>query len=556
MDRVGPYFGHQRPAVPDRGGRLGVALVFPGPERLALSTLGWQAVYRELASRPEFSVERFFAPETRGAGGPVRSADSSRRLDEFPLIAFSLNFEEELLDAAAMLAGSGIALRAAERGGRPLVLAGGPLCFLNPAPILPMADMVFVGEAEAGLAEVLAGLKTHLEAGGDPAAANAEAGKHPSVLFAGRKTPAVRAVAPDTCSPAASVFVSPKAQFRDMFLLEVNRGCPYGCRFCAAGFVYRPVRRAAMAELKAEVEAADPAKVGLVGTSLTDWPDLLPFLKWLKERGTKFSLSSVRADGLSDALMEFLRVSGTRTLTLALEAPSKRLRLAANKRLKEEDLLSAVTRAAALAFNHLKLYLIAGWPGETDADYAELAGMVGRIQDARRAGQGKKSRGLDLVTLSVSPLVPKPWTPFQWAPMADPARLERDISLVRDAVKGVKGFKVTAESVFSARLQGLIARGDESVFSLVEAALAEGGWRKGLKRWPGEPAAVLDRERDEDEPFPWEIVDSGVSRGYLLEHWRRYKAGEPGSPCPEIDCAACARCGMQRLAPGVRGTRK
>ena len=160
-----------------------------------------------------------------------------------------------------------------------------------------------------------------------------------------------------------------------------------------------------------------------MGTALTDWPDLRAFLEWLKKRKTKFSLSSVRADGLTEDFLTFLRDAGARTLTLALEAPSERLRRAAGKRLDVEKLLDVVANVSRLQFNKLKLYLIVGWPGETDEDYAEFGDFLARLAEARAQGRGKKGKGLEVAILSVAPLVPKPFTPLQWAVMRPEAEL-------------------------------------------------------------------------------------------------------------------------------------
>jgi radical SAM superfamily enzyme YgiQ (UPF0313 family) len=415
-------------------------------------------------------------------------------------------------------------------------------------------DCFWVGEAEAGLPDLLADLAGVWLEGGDKKEFLDRVKDRDGVWVPGAsKTPVRRAVLPERelSRPAASCFLSSKAEFRDMLLLEINRGCPYACRFCAAGAVYRPPRRASTEKLKEVVERADPPKVGLVGTALTDWPDLLPFLRWLKERGTTFSLSSVRADGLTPELMEFLRKTGSRTLTLALEAPSKRLRTAAGKRLAEEDFLLAVERAAALRFNRLKIYLIVGWPGETGADYDELASFLDQVQAARDRGRGSRKSGLDLITLSLSPLVPKPWTPLQWAPMAPEAALSDRIKRIKTICKPLRGVRVEAETPFAARLQALLSRGDDRLFDLVELAVEKGGWRAAIKAWDGDPADYL-RERDVNERLPWDVIDLGVSPVHLKRQWEAYHENKPGTVCPPAGCEACRRCGMEAWVQGAQ----
>ena len=543
------YCGRDRPVVPERGGRLPVALAFPGPERFALSGLGWQAVYRLLAQAPGFSVERFFLEDAGGAE-PV-SADSRAPLSAFPCIALSLTFEEEYLACLRALEAAGVPARAADRPGWPLVLAGGPLAWLNPAPFASCADLFWVGEAEAGLAGIMERVRDAAMAGRPKREFLESVAGLPGVWVPGSSPTPVRRVVHmgagggrTLAEPAYSCFISGRAEFADMLLLEVNRGCPYGCRFCAAGFIYRPPRHAELDELKAVVEAANPPKVGLVGTALTDWPRLMDFLAWLKERGTKFSLSSIRADGVTPEFLKFLRASGLRTITLALEAPSRRLRLAANKRLREEDFLAAVRLCAEHTVNHLKVYCIVGWPGETEEDYAELGTFLHEIQRAREEGKGRRSKGLELITLSLSQLVPKPWTPFQWAPMATAEQLDSVIAKVKAMAKPLRGLKVSADSSFGARLQGFLSRSGPEAFDFLLAAARLGGWRKAMRETGTDFAPVLDRERGEREAFPWEVVDPGVGREHLWREWRRYKQERQTPVCPPEGCGQCRMCGM------------
>ena len=543
--RAKVYFGLDRPETRDFGGRLPIALAVPGDAALALSALGWQAAWRLLAENPALAVERVFCRP----GRPPAAEDSGLPLARFPVVAFSLCYEEDYLPVAAALAAAEIPLTSEARPDFPIVMGGGPLSFINPAPILPALDLLFVGEAEAGLADVMERLRQEALAGADKAACLAAVADMPGVLVPGRtKTPVARVVARCADAPGVladpvhSCFVSGHAAFRDMFLVEVNRGCPYGCRFCAAGYVYRPPRQARLRDLQALVDDVTPRKVGLVGTALTDWPDLLPFLQWLKKRGTKFSLSSIRADGVTPELLAVLREAGLRTLTLALEAPSERLRRAANKHLSVEALLRAVALAGKHGVNHLKFYLIVGWPGETEADFASLAPLLREIAAAASIGVGK--RGVAHATLSVNPLVPKPATPMQWAPMASEAAIEAAYAHVRAAAKPLKGFKVEVENASAARMQGLLARGDAALFPLIEEAVAAGSFRRALKSWDGDIAAYLDRERPRDEAFPWDVVESGVSRDFLWREWERYRDGVPTAKCPPAGCGDCRRCGI------------
>ncbi|MDK2955065.1 MAG: hypothetical protein PWQ57_561 [Desulfovibrionales bacterium] len=522
-----PYDDHHAPPIREPGGRLPVALVHPGPARLAISTLGWQAVYRLLAPQPGLAVERFFLER---AQGPAKSEDSGRTLASFPVIAFSAGFEEDLQAIVGMMLDAGVPPTSTERPHFPFILAGGPLAFLNPAPLSPFVDAFWVGEAEAGLQQLILRLRDLFLEGADKTQLLDAAVHFPNVYVPGRSSaPVARAASPDLTDPAFSCFVSSQAEFRDTLLLEINRGCPYGCRFCAAGYIYRPPRTTSLERAKAIVEQANPVKVGLIGTALTDWPPLMDFLRWLAERKCAFTLSSLRADGLTDDLVAFLRRRGVRTVTLALEGPSRRLRNAARKNLEEADLLAAVRRCAVYGVNHLKLYLIVGWPGETDADYDELDGFLGEITNARDQGLGNRKKQYMRITLSASCLCPKPHTPLQWAPMASEEMLKKRLAQVKTMVKRHKGLALLPDNPGRARLQGYLARSGPEAAPLVLEAARSGSWRKALKHCGVDEASVLDRERDEEEAFPWEAVDPGANRNLLRREWLRYKqaAGLP-----------------------------
>lgn len=546
--------GTSRPAPPDHGGRLPAALLVPGDEGLGLSALGWQAVYRLLAARPEIAVERFFLG--KGFTAPV-SADSQRDLRLFPLMAASISFEEDFLPFLRALASAGVPSTRAERPDYPLVLVGGPIAFLNPAPLIPLADAFFVGEAEAGLLDFCLALKRAVFDGVSKQDFLESAKDMPGIFVPGRsKTPVRRAVAmdPGGCgllgAPASSCFTGHASAVADALLLEINRGCPHACRFCAAGFVYRPPRHARIQDLQEIVERETPPKVGLVGTALTDWPDLLPFLRWLAARRTKFSLSSLRADGLTEELLSFLRECGIRTVTLALEGASERLRVAANKKLDAEVFLSAVERSARLGVNHLRVYLILGWPWEGPEDYDELEGFLGRIIAARDQGHGKKTSEFMRITLGASSLVPKPWTPMQWAPMASEEALIAAQKRLKDMAKNLRGVAVQVDAPFQARLQGVLARGGAEAFELVQLAASQGGWKKAMRLWADQAAQILDRQREEHEVFPWEVIDTGVSRASLWREWQRAGRALATPGCPKGGCNDCGLCGMDTWLTG------
>ena len=540
------FWGKEQPSIGEWGGRLPVALVFPEKEKFALSTLGWQVVYRLLAASGEFVVERFYWD---GKGTPPRSADSGRELGDFPLICFSLNFEGDFVAVLEILHHARLPLRSSERTRWPLIMAGGPITFLNPFPIFPALDFIYVGEAETGMVACVGEIKEMWFQRVPKEEALEQLATVPGVLTHGMHTRVVRQIfmgASDRLLvyPAASCFVSSSSEFRDMLLLEVNRGCPYGCRFCAAGNIYRPPRHADIRDLKAIVRQAHPFKVGLVGTALTDWEELPGFLEWLHARKIKFSLGSLRADGATREFLTFLRKTGTRTLTFALEGASRRLRTAMNKNLDEEALLNAVQLASELQFNTLKLYLIVGWPGEGEEDFDELESFLEKVQEARIKGQGNRSKGVELIQVSASCLVPKPWTALQWAPMDTEGALKAKMRRLKKMIKNMKGMRFSGENPSQSRIQALLSRGDESLFDLLELVRETGRWDTAFEAWDGDPAWHLDRTRDEDEVFPWDALDIDVDKKYLWKEWQRFHKGVQTPPCSPSGCEKCRRCGF------------
>lgn len=539
------YYGRDEPSVKEWGGRLPVALVFPERAEHGLSTLGWQVVYRLIAGRDDLAVERFFW--TPSSVRP-KSVDSGRDLGLFPLVLLSLNFEGDYPAVVSLLQAADISVHAAARSDWPMILAGGPLAFLNPFPILPALDGVFVGEAEAGLDTVLDVAARAWRSGHSKAQALQEIALLPGMLVPGLshepvQRQIVRAPEARLVAPGYSCFVSNEAQFRDMLLIEVNRGCPYGCRFCAAGSIYKPPRHACLEDMQAIVERCQPRKVGLVGTALTDWAELPVFLEWLHTRQIKFSLSSLRADGLSESLLTFLRRTGTRSITLAVEGASQRLRTAMNKHFSEDAFLTAVSRISQLQFGTLKLYMITGWPGENEEDWQEFEAFVGRIDQARRQGQGQRKTGVDLISLSVSCLVPKPWTPLQWTSMRDEQWFKQAMKRFKGILGRYKGMRFSGENPRQARIQTFLSRGGEELFPFIALAAQE-GLAQAAQVYGADIAAQVEQEYALTHVFPWDRLDIGVSKAFLRSEWKKYHKELMTPPCPEAGCAACRRCGV------------
>jgi radical SAM superfamily enzyme YgiQ (UPF0313 family) len=564
----------QGAVVREWGARFPVALVYPQVYAVAMGNLGFQAIYHLLNAQPGFVCERAFLPtpeeadEHRRTRTPILALESQRPLTDFAAMAFSISFEADYPYVLDLLAGAGIPLRAADRGpGDPLVLAGGVATFLNPEPLAPFVDAFFLGEGEAGALPFFEFL-----AAGSPAPDRAGLLRdlartvpgayvptgytpryHPDgTLEAFEAAPGFpeRVVAPHLAElapyPTHSHLLAPQSEWGEMFLVETGRGCSRGCRFCAAGFIYRPPRERDLGELWSQVEPGVMArrKIGLVGAAVSDHPAIRDLCRKILAAGGTLGISSLRADSADAELLQLLAQGGVRSVALAPEAGSDRLRRVLNKGLTRDDLAKAAVDVSRAGIPQLRLYFMVGLPTETLDDVAEIPRLVKYLEHTViKASQGKKHLGL--ITLSLSSFVPKPFTPFQWAPFTEVAELKKRLKLVAREFHGVKNVRVHTDLPKWASVQALLARGDRRVGDMLAAA-QEHGWNQACRTSPLNPDFFTLRERRADELFPWDFIDHGLKKDYLWEEYQRALEGKETPPCrPEV-CSRCGVCGGER----------
>jgi radical SAM superfamily enzyme YgiQ (UPF0313 family) len=549
------------------GGRLSVALIYPNTYHQGMSNLGLQTVYRMLNSRGDTLCERFFLPdaedlhEHRRTGFPLASIESQRHLDDFDLVAFSISFENDYLNLPILFELGRLPLWRVERDNRhPLVLCGGACAFLNPEPIAEIMDLFAVGEAEVILPSLLVSLFT-----GERVSRQELLGQLaqlPGVYLPGgytisyAETGELLAMTPRNMSPVhvqrqwqrslddsqSSTCVStPNTEFGSMKLLEISRGCPRACRFCAAGFIYRPFREHSLEHLRREIlpEEGDVGRVGLVAAAVSDYGGLAEIGRDILDHGGEVSVSSVRIDAISAAQVGVLVGSGHKTLALAPEAGSQRMRDVINKGIDEAQILAAVRLLAEGGIPNLKLYFMIGLPTEMDCDIDQIADLTVLIRQVWEE-IGKQRGRLGRLLLSINPFVPKPWTPLQWAPMERRTVLEKKYRILQKRLRSLPNVDLNFESLRQAEIQGVLARGDRRVGRSLPLLAAGVGLKTALRQVCLDPDFFLHRERGAEELFPWDIIAQGVQRRHLRNEYEQALAAKPGLTCH----SGCSRCGL------------
>ena len=543
-----------------------VAIVYPNTYFVGMSNLGLHIIYEEINLHPSSVCERIFLPEKKELDvydktkTPLMSVETQRPMHQFDVVAFDVTFEMDYFHIPLMLRYGRVPVMSEDRTGfDPIVIAGGPCATFNPEPFADFIDAFIIGEGEGIVTAVLERIRKGRENGEsreETIAGLAQIdGVYVPVLYTPQYDDNKRFVgydiaegAPKTIrrhfepltSGGETVIATNFTEFGAMYIIEVARGCGRHCRFCMAGYCFRVPRVRPLDILKEGVDRAEKLgkKVGLMGAAISDYPEVDELVTYIRSKDMRYSCASLRADSLTQAVVDGLAESGQKTITIAPETGSERLRRVINKGISEENLRTAAQLSAKSGIQHMRLYIMIGLPTETDEDIDAIVGLAERTQ-AHMAEVGCKGR----LTLSINPFIPKPFTPFQWMAMDHQKSVEKKLQYIKKSLQKNRRIEVLVESPKEAYIQGVLARGDRRLGKVLAACALDRG-SKSFKSEMKKAGLDMDdcnyRERKFEDYLPWSHLDMGLRNGYLEQEWQRAVDEAYTPPCME----GCKRCGV------------
>lgn len=512
--------------VEQTGGRLRFALAYPNCYRVGMSNLGIHIIYELLNSRADTACERFFLSDS----SKLLSLETQTPLSRFQVAGFAISFEPDYFHVVKMLRLGKINLRASERTDfDPIIIAGGACATFNPEPLAEIFDAFVIGEGEVVLPPLIDAI---IATENLPRRQRLEKLSEVAGVYVPNfpKKISRQWVRDLDAYPAHSTILTDDAEF-NMYLVETARGCGRHCRFCMAGYCFRKPRNRSLDVLKEEIHAAKKfgKKIGLMGAAISDYPQIDELCRFILGERLQMSVASFRADSVTAELVKSLTASGLKTLTIAPEVGSEKMRRVVNKGITEENIFNAVELGLKAGIKNFRLYFMVGLPFEELSDVEAIAELSTRI---KKFCDGR-------LTLSVNPFVPKPFTPFQWAAFAGKKYLDAAFKILRGSLKSLRGVEIISESVREAEVQAILSRGDRKLSAIILQSENSQEFRKNFK------AAGLDEEfylrgRAVDENLPWDFLDQGFSKNYLIDEFNRAKNLKSTPPCFD----GCRRCGV------------
>ena len=543
-----------------------VAIVYPNTYFVGMSNLGLHIIYEEINRHPSSVCERIFLPEKKELDvydktkTPLMSVETQRPMHQFDVVAFDVTFEMDYFHIPLMLRYGRVPVMSEDRTGfDPIVIAGGPCATFNPEPFADFIDAFIIGEGEGIVTAVLERIRKGRENGEsreETISALAQIdGVYVPVLYTPQYDDNKRFVGYDIADGAPkiirrhfepltsggeTVIATNFTEFGAMYIIEVARGCGRHCRFCMAGYCFRVPRVRPLDILKEGVDRAEKLgkKVGLMGAAISDYPEVDELVTYIRSKNMRYSCASLRADSLTQAVVDGLAESGQKTITIAPETGSERLRRVINKGISEENLRTAAQLSAKSGIQHMRLYIMIGLPTETDEDIDAIVGLAERTQ-AHMAEVGCKGR----LTLSINPFIPKPFTPFQWMAMDHQKSVEKKLQYIKKSLQKNRRIEVLVESPKEAYIQGVLARGDRRLGKVLAACALDRGsksFKSEMKRAGLDMDDCNYRERKFEDYLPWSHLDMGLRNGYLEQEWQRAVDEAYTPPCME----GCKRCGV------------
>ncbi len=530
-----------------------VCLAYPNMYRTAMANLGFQTVYKLLNVQPSFLCERAFLPasgdDARFASGTagIFSLENQKSIADFDVLAFSVSFENDYPNILTMMDLAGIPLLAKDRSEKhPLVIGGGIALTLNPEPLADFFDLFILGEAE----EALPPFCSHFEEARYREKNRKDFLKNIQKRLLNIYVPSLYEVTYSAESKIQSikpieeeipekikiksvkninafyteeVISASQTEMEDMFLVEVNRGCVRSCRFCAACFVYHPVRFRSKQEILASIDRGlkKKGKIGLIGTAVSDHPDLIDICEYIIARKAQVGLGSLRIDKMDDKIVELMKAGGIETVALAPEAGSQRMRDVLRKNITEADIMNAAELLAEKEISNLRFYFMIGLPQEEEEDVDAIIALTKKIQHhIRNKFNGRKR--FRRITLSINQFIPKPATPFQWCPLSNVNSASQKIKKIKSAFRRDKQVKIIHDVPKWNYVQALLTLGDRRVKEILLAAhRLDGNWAQALKEVNVNSDFYVYRQKQLDEVLPWDIIDSGVSKKALINEYQK-----------------------------------